>query len=124
MSANFRFTILALLVAIAWMSCAGRHYTLAQFHRNGSEVMVTGQAFDASTGTPLPGTWIRNDLDSSRIYTNKDGWYKMKLSASRQRIKAVYLGYYLNSTKKFKPRPGDSLVLNFRMKVDSRPLLD
>jgi len=115
---------LVLLVIIGFSGCANGTYSVTQFQRSDTEVILTGKAFDSRSGIALPGVLIRNAIDSSGTYTNKDGSYKMKLFTRCARLKAVYIGYYHNITKRLELNPGDSVVVNFRMREDTRPLID
>jgi len=116
--------VLFLVVLIGFCSCANKSYSIKEFQRSKTEVILTGRVVDSKSGINLPGVLIRNVTDSSSAYTNKDGWYEMKLNTTNLRIKAIYVGYYNVISKRLKLNPGDSIVVNFRIGEDSRPLID
>ncbi|KLT67016.1 carboxypeptidase-like regulatory domain-containing protein [Pedobacter sp. BMA] len=106
-------------------SCTvNRKYTIQRYKTDHPAVIITGAVYDKKTKKKMPAVRIMSLMDSMKVNTDNDGNYTLKSTVGSQKLKAIWVGYYDVNTKKIMLNRGDSLMIDFYMKEDNRPLID
>ena len=85
--------------------------------------MITGKLVDADSGSILPGA-VRTGDTTTIAMADNNGIYKAQMRPGNYQIRAGFVGYKLSKPKTIKIKPGDSIVLNFRIKYANEVLID
>jgi hypothetical protein len=98
-------------------------YTLSINKRNGlSTISVSGEFRDVESNTLIKQGWVTSACTKSLI--NSLGSYKFKIDKFDGNIflTSTSIGYRPIETERFKIEKGDSIIVNFFLAQDDRPL--
>ncbi|RZL05502.1 MAG: carboxypeptidase-like regulatory domain-containing protein [Pedobacter sp.] len=116
-------TLLALIISGCYSYTRSKHATSILITTN-RHIVVIGRVIDKNDNSPLAAVQVSSTDNLTSTNTDRDGYYKLKLNGGHHRIKASYIGYFFNYSKALNLKMGDSVILNFKMKADNRPLED
>lgn len=112
---SFLMTTISLLGCILQQSGT---YTQTQLKTKSDKIVVTGRVYDTDRNNrTLPGAAIKSTDTTFLTSTDKNGRYHIELSPGKHILRATYIGYQLNSTKTIHFVKGDSIIIDFVLKV-------
>lgn len=113
-------TPLIALVITLLSACAAKRENTGQIkkYQNGSgKIIITGQVFDAENNQrTLPGVAIKDTDTLLLTKTDKKGIYHIEPKPGKLILRTSYIGYRQSSSRLLTLVPGDSVVLNFRIR--------
>jgi len=121
---------LTIIVTILALMCSGcysytrSNYSITIIQTTSRQTVVTGRVIDRKDNIPLAEVQVSSIDNLTSTNTDRDGYYKLKLNGGHHKIKASWIGYFHNYCKVLNLKEGDSVILNFKMKADDRPLED
>lgn len=111
---NFTKIILSILILVSGFSACTVN-KITRYKIANSKSILTGKIVDLDNGQILPGAVKGGD---KTIIANADnnGIYRAELKPRTYKIRAAFIGYKFSKPKTIKIEPGDSIVLNFKLK--------
>ncbi|RBL88187.1 hypothetical protein [Chitinophaga flava] len=106
-----------------------RNYTVKKYKKAGTtSSLIVISAFNAKEPNEqsLVGIVLILDADTTKPFKSigYEGVYKMQVQPGKHKVRAVWPGYKIITTDYIKTNPGDSILLNFYLPPDERPLVD
>ncbi|MFD2937842.1 peptidase associated/transthyretin-like domain-containing protein [Spirosoma flavum] len=119
--------ILCLLFLINYSLCLAQNrkgvYTIQREKSAlGNKSIISGSVVDFATNQPLKVAVIK--IDTTLIQTDTLGHFRQELSPGKHQVRAGFIGYYLIDLGKISLRKGELINILFRVKEDTRPLID
>jgi|GEM_PF-1519832 len=116
--------ITLILVASLVTGCRPLQYHKTVLRGKADRITITGEVIDEDSGLAMPAVLISTIDQVRKTSTDKDGKYALDITGSLQKLKAVWVGYNHIYTRSLKLKNGDSAVVNFKMRYNTKPLTD
>lgn len=100
------------------------HFT-KQDSKNGNDIVISGKVFDLKTKETIEEVTIK--FGCKKIKVDKNGEYIFDLKPNdleKNYLNAIGLGYKPIETEYFPLKPKDSIIINFYLSEDDKPLID
>jgi hypothetical protein len=124
-------TLVTLIITIT--SCSSKRfgvnkgsYSINKSHGKSGTMnpLVYGYLFEYGTKLPsnVPRVYVGKELKSKA--DPKSGQYSFSIKPGKHRFVGKGLGYYSTKTKRIKVSKGDSVNIDFYLKINETPLVD
>jgi hypothetical protein len=88
----------------------------------GNKSIISGSVVEFATNQPLKVAFIK--IDTMLIQTDTLGHFRHELSPGKHRVWAGFIGYYRIDLGKISLQRGELVNILFRVKYDTRPIID
>lgn len=123
-----RLTILILLLITA-IGCTSQQglYTVNKHRSKNStnaDPVIYGSLFEYGTKYSAMVSAVALNHQMKPRFDSKSGLYMFSTKPGKHKFNGMAIGYYPTTTKKIKVTKGDSVRIDFYLKVNDTPLLD
>lgn len=130
---NEYFTISLAILLFTITGCASKRtgfnnksYSINRSHTHSGNLdpILYGYVVEYPLKVPVLGSRVYVGKDLKGQIESKEGYYSFPMKPGKYRFNGVCVGYYITRTRRIKVSKGDSVRIDFNLKIDDRPLIN
>ncbi|QJD97582.1 hypothetical protein HH214_17725 [Mucilaginibacter robiniae] len=135
MKSKYRLIVVLMFLVVIINSCNSKkrgHYTLHYFKRTrvSDSAVISSSFFEANKiHEPLMSAAFQviyqvqaGKIVQSKLIRTRANYYNSNIEVGKLKVRGVAIGYWSRYVKHLQTHAGDSILLNFYLQPDTRPL--